>query len=109
MATGSKKSVAPSPIPEFVKSNVQEVLQSPMADFTIRQLLGLLMSSTGAAERKIYLEDSPEDRPNGFYNRALQLGSIPVDIRIPRTRSGDFPAACRFDINVVIPRKSNPF
>lgn len=90
MATGSKKSVAPSPIPEFVKSNVQEVLQSPMADFTIRQLLGLLMSSTGAAERKIYLEDSPEDRPNGFYNRALQLGSIPVDIRVPRTRSGDF-------------------
>jgi transposase-like protein len=90
MATGSKKSVTPSAIPEIVKTNVEEVLQSPMADFTIRQLLGLLMSSTGAAERKVYLEDSPEDRPNGFYNRALQLGSIPVDIRVPRTRSGDF-------------------
>jgi len=93
MATGSKKSVTPPAIPDFVKSNVDEVLQSPMADFTIRQLLGLLMSSTGTAERQVYLGDTPEDRPNGFYDRSLQVGSIPVEVRVPRTRSGNFRPA----------------
>jgi putative transposase len=93
MTTGSKKSLPPSAIPEFAKSDVDKLLQSGMADFTIRQLLGLLMSSTGVAERKIYLEDTPEDKPNGFYDRSLQLGTIPVDIRVPRSRSGDFRPA----------------
>jgi len=93
MASGSKKSVAPTAVPEFVKSDIDKVLQSGMADFTIRQLLGLLMSSSGAAERKVYLEDTPEDKPNGFYDRSLQLGSIPVEVRVPRTRSGDFRPA----------------
>jgi putative transposase len=93
MATGPKKSVPPSVIPEFVKSNVDEVLQSPMADFTIRQLLGLLMSSTGKAERKVYLENTPEDCSNGFYDRSLQVGSMPIDIQVARTRSGNFRPA----------------
>jgi putative transposase len=93
MATGPNKSVTPSPLPEFAKSDIDKVLQSGMADFTIRQLLGLLMSSTGVAERKVYLEDTPHDKPNGFYDRSLQLGSIPVDIRVPRTRLGDFRPA----------------
>jgi putative transposase len=93
MATGPKKSVPPSTIPQFAKSEIDKVLQSGMGDFTLRQLLGLLMSSTGAAERKVYLEDTPADKSNGFYDRSLQLGSIPVDIRVPRTRSGDFRPA----------------
>jgi putative transposase len=93
MATGPNKSVTPSAIPDFAKSDIDKVLQSGMADFTIRQLLGLLMSSTGAAERKVYLEDTLDDKPNGFYDRSLQLGTIPVDIRVPRTRSGDFRPA----------------
>lgn len=51
------------------------------------------MSSTGVAERQVYLEDTPQDRSNGFYHRSLQLGTIPVHIRVPRTRSGDFRPA----------------
>jgi len=90
MATGSKKSVTPSSIPAFAKSDIDQMLQSGMADFTIRQLLGLLMSNTGAAERKVYLENTTDDKPNGFYDRSLQLGTIPVDIRVPRTRHGGF-------------------
>ena len=31
-----------------------------------------------------------EDKPNGFYDRSLQLGTIPIDLRVPRTRSGQF-------------------
>src|SRR6185295_20345344 len=52
------------------------------------------------SERNIYLQDTPTDRPNGFYDRCLQVGSLPVDVRVPRTRNGDFrpaslPAAYR--------------
>jgi transposase-like protein len=93
MATGSKKSVAPSSIPEFVKSDVDRILQSGLADFSIRELLGLLLSSTGVAERKVYLDNANDDKANGFYDRSLQLGSIPVEVRVPRTRSGEFRPA----------------
>lgn len=93
MATGSKKSVTPSAIPEFIKSDVDKILQSGLGDFSIRELLGLLISSTGTAERKVYLENTNDDQPNGFYDRSLQLGTIPVEIRVPRTRSGEFRPA----------------
>src|SRR5437773_10451288 len=90
MTAGSKKSVAPSTIPQFVKTDVDRVLESGLADFSIRELLGLLLSNTGAAERKVFLENTPYDKANGFYERSVQLGTIPVDVRVPRTRKGDF-------------------
>jgi len=90
MATGSKKSLTPPLVPESVKSDVEKILQSGLADFSIRELLGFLVSSTGAAERQVYLENENNDKPNGFYDRSLQLGTIPVEIRVPRTRSGEF-------------------
>ena len=49
-----------------------------------------MISSAGAAERSVYLEKEPTDKPNGFYDRSLQLGTIPVDVRVPRTRTGEF-------------------
>src|SRR5262244_3406761 len=90
MATDPKKSVTPSSISSVAKSDVDRLLQTGLADFSLRELLGLLISSAGAAERNIYLQDTPTDRSNGFYDRSLQVGSIPVDIRVPRTRQGDF-------------------
>lgn len=93
MTVGSKKSVAPSTIPPFVKTDVDRVLESGLADFSLRELLGLLLSNTGTAERKIFLENTPQDKPNGFYERAVQLGTIPVNVRVPRTRKGDFRPA----------------
>lgn len=91
MATGSKKSVTQSTsIPEFAQSEIEQVLQSGLADFSIRQLLGMLISSAGTAERKLYLEKTAEDRPNGFYDRQLEVGATPVEVRVPRTRSGEF-------------------
>jgi len=50
----------------------------------------MLLSSVGVAERKAYLERLLQDKPNGFYDRSLQLGTMPLDVRVPRTRSGDF-------------------
>jgi transposase-like protein len=90
MATDPKKSLTPTSISTLAKTDIDRLLQTGLPDFTLRELLGALISSAGAAERQVYLEDTPADRSNGFYDRALQVGSIPVDIRVPRTRNGDF-------------------
>jgi hypothetical protein len=75
-----------------VQTEVDEILKSGLADFSIRQLLGLLISSAGVAERKVYLERTPEDQPNGFYDRRLEVGTTPVEIRVPRTWRGRVPS-----------------
>ena len=93
MATDPKKSLTPSAVSGIAKSDVDRLLQTGLADFSLRELLGLLISSAGAAERHVYLQDTPADKSNGFYDRSLQLGSIPVEVRVPRTRSGEFRPA----------------
>src|SRR5687767_10569769 len=93
MATDPKKCLPSSSAPTIVKTDVDRLLQTGLADFSLRELLGLLISSAGVAERNVYLKDAVTDRPNGFYDRSLQVGSIPVDIRVPRTRHGDFRPA----------------
>jgi putative transposase len=90
MATGSKKSVSPTPMPDVVKSDVDRVLQSGLADFSLRELLSLMVSSVGQSERQLYLSKQSHDKANGFYPRSLALGSIPIDIEVPPTRSGNF-------------------
>ena len=93
MATDPKKSLTPASLSELAKSDVDRLLQTGLADFSLRELLGLLISSTGAAERNVYLEKTSNDKPNGFYDRSLQVGTIPVEVRVPRTRSGEFRPA----------------
>jgi transposase-like protein len=90
MATDPKKTLPPSSISSVAKTDVDRFLQTGLADFSLRELLGLLISSAGAAERNVYLQDTAADKPNGYYDRSLQVGSIPVDIRVPRTRNGNF-------------------
>src|SRR5215813_12751445 len=90
MATDPKKSLPSTSASLTAKTDVDRLLQTGLADFSLRELLGLLISSAGVAERNVYLHDTVTDRPNGFYDRSLQVGSIPVDIRVPRTRNGDF-------------------
>ena len=93
MTTDPKKSLSSASISALAKSDVDQLLQTGLADFSLRELLGLLISSAGAAERNLYLEKQPGDKPNGFYDRSLQLGTIPVDVRVPRTRTGEFRPA----------------
>jgi len=50
----------------------------------------MLLSSLAHAERSAYLDSQAEDKANGFYPRSLLLGSVPVDLEVPRTRSGQF-------------------
>lgn len=91
MTTDSKKSLSPS-VPPLDKSEIAKVLSSGLGDFTLRELLGSMVSTAGLAERQVHLEQTV-DRPNGFYERSLQIGSVPIDIRVPRTRSGEFRPA----------------
>src|SRR5215471_13456660 len=93
MATDPKKSLPSSAASRIAKTDIDQLLQTGLADFSLRELLGALISSAGAAERTVYLQDVTTDKPNGFYDRSLQVGSIPVDIRVPRTRNGDFRPA----------------
>src|SRR6266446_2963599 len=93
MATDPSKSLAPESLPLTEKNTLAQMLESDLADLSVRELLSMLLSSVGLAERKAYLERIFPDKPNGFYDRSLQLGTIPVEIRVPRTRSGDFRPA----------------
>lgn len=90
MATDPKKSLPSSSVSSIAKTDVDRLLQTGLADFSLRELLGLLISSAGAAERNVYLQETLNDSPNGFYDRSLHVGSIPVDVRVPRSRNGDF-------------------
>jgi len=93
MSKDLKKRVTPKADSSHGKTELDEVLESGIGDVSLRDLLGMLISSVGASERKTYLSRVSEDKGNGFYDRNLQVGTIPVDIQVPRTRSGEFRPA----------------
>jgi transposase-like protein len=49
-----------------------------------------MLSAIGQGERRAYLAEAPSDKGNGAYERSLNVGSVPVEIRVPRTRTGNF-------------------
>jgi transposase-like protein len=55
-----------------------------------RELLGVLLSCLFHAERGNHLEQSVGDKGNGAYDRGVNVGSLPIEVEVPRTRSGDF-------------------
>src|SRR6266704_2736426 len=93
MSTDLKKRVTPKADSSNGKTELAAVLESGIGDVSLRDLLGMLISSVGASERKTYLSRVSEDTGNGFYDRNVQVGTIPVDIQVPRTRSGEFRPA----------------
>src|SRR6266581_1339009 len=93
MSKDLKKRVTPKADSSNGKTELDEVLESGIGDVSLRDLLGMLISSVGASERKAYLSRVSEDKGNGFYDRNLQVGTIPIDIQVPRTRSGEFRPA----------------
>ena len=93
MATDPKASVPPTSPAEPLPADIRQALAAGLERFGLRELLSWLLSSLGLAERQAYLQRMLEDKPNGFYDRSLQLGTIPVEVRVPRTRTGDFRPA----------------
>ncbi len=93
MTPDSTKSLTPTPsLSESSKRQMTELLESGLADFSLRDLLGALLTDVGEAERKTYLQNA-QDKANGFYARTVQVGSVPVDVDVPRTRTGKFRPA----------------
>ena len=58
---------------------------------TFKEALKELLESLMLAEREAYLQEHPEDKGNGYYERSLltSLGHI-QNLRVPRTREGGF-------------------
>lgn len=94
MTTDPSMSLPLASLSDSAKTEINRLLQAGMGDFTLRELLGMLISSTASVERQLHLEKTPEDKSNGFYDRSLQLGTLPVEVRVPRTRSGEFRPQC---------------
>ena len=72
------------------QAEVARALSGGVADFTFGELLAMLLTAFATVERSVFLEGRPDDKANGFYRRRLQAGTIPLDIAVPRTRSGHF-------------------
>jgi transposase-like protein len=93
------------PSGKAVAAELQEQIEHARASGGLEQvsssqLLGLLLDSLFRAERSAYIERVENDKGNGSYERAVNVGSLGVEVDVPRTRSGDFrpsklPAPCQ--------------
>jgi len=90
MITDPDNSLSPNPTAESLPDEIAQALAGGLGDCNLRELLGLMLSSLGHAERRKYLAHTPADKGNGAYPRSLKVGSIPLDIAVPRTRNGAF-------------------
>ncbi len=88
--TSPDSSLAHSALPAEIAAEIQAAFSGGLAELSLRELLGLLLSSAASAERNAYLRRTPGDKGNGSYPRALELGSLPLNLEVPRTRSGQF-------------------
>ena len=65
-------------------------LANAMETNSYEELLSHLLNLVALIERKLYLENHPDDKGNGFRNRKLHAGSLSFQLKIPRTRNGNF-------------------
>jgi putative transposase len=73
------------------------VLSSLMNQGQLQSLLqagfGQLLQAALLKERQLHLAAEPQDRGNGFApQRVLHIGTTPVNLQVPRTREGFYPA-----------------
>jgi hypothetical protein len=90
MSSDPKSNVSQNPLCEVLDKEIDHLLALGLENFSVRELLGMMLSAAGQAERQHYLAQAAGDKGNGGYERALNVGSIPVEVQVPRTRSGNF-------------------
>ena len=90
MPTDPKSKLSQNHEPDSLQNDIERLLSSGLENFSVREILGLMLSAIGQSERRAYLADVSTDKGNGGYERSLNVGSVPVDIRVPRTRTGNF-------------------
>jgi putative transposase len=89
MSTGPKCTVAQA-VSEGLQEQIEQAVAGGLGELTVRDLLGFLLSTLGEAERRAFLQAVDGDKGNGTYPRSVKLGSIPVEMEVPRTRRGGF-------------------
>jgi transposase-like protein len=77
-------------MPEALEGEIADALAGGLGNLSLRELLGMTLSNLGHAERKAYLARATADKGNGTHERSLMVGSIPVELKVARTRSGAF-------------------
>ena len=90
MPSDPKTNLSQNHQPDSLEQEIERLLSSGLENFSVREILGLMLSAIGQSERRAYLAEVSADKGNGGYQRSLNVGSIPVDIQVPRTRRGDF-------------------
>lgn len=85
------KNVAPNSKTEQIENEVQELVRGALPDKTAAMVVQLLIDWFHRREREFYLREHPDDVANGHYRRKkLNFGSVPLELNVPRTRSGPF-------------------
>jgi transposase-like protein len=85
------KNVAPNSKTEQIENEVQELVRGALPDKTAAMVVQLLIDWFHRREREFYLREHPDDVANGHYRRKkLNFGSVPLELNVPRTRSGQF-------------------
>jgi len=78
------------PRPSRWQDHLDALAAGALPEATVNELIAALLSHLATAERKAYLREADADKANGFYERRLEAGSLPLSVHVPRTRSGAF-------------------
>jgi putative transposase len=90
MSSDPKSKISQDALSDSVEKEIDRLLAAGLENFSVRELLGMMLSAAGQAERRHYLSEATDDKGNGSYPRSVNVGSVPVDIRVPRSRTGNF-------------------
>ena len=73
-------------LPKEAQKQLESLVEHGLGDLNLRQILATALKALNEAERRQFLNQSDDDKANGFYDRSLMLGSIPLDVEVPRAR-----------------------
>ncbi len=76
-------------IESMLKKHFSENMK-PNEKIAMHSLLEGLLDEFMKSERSIFLENSMNNKGNGYYPRALTTGSWRLNVNVPRDRKGDF-------------------
>jgi transposase-like protein len=69
---------------------IRDLLQKALTAKSHEEMVSYLLNLLALVERNIYLQNTPDDKGNGFRHRKLHAGSQTYNLSIPRTRMGVF-------------------
>jgi transposase-like protein len=76
--------------PRSVDDELTAARNTGLEGLGTHEVLGTLLSCLYEAQRRFHLDHHTDDKGNGYYGRGLNVGSMPLEVDVPRTRSGNF-------------------